>query len=77
MFIRLIFKNRKQKKPKNYTELTNGMYFISLTANFKYEGLNLVPSRRRAEGTSRINEMMVITENKLMLSSACSKTPNN
>jgi hypothetical protein len=41
---------------------------ILLTADCRYDGVNLKPSMKIAAGTSRIKEMMVMTEKRLTLS---------
>ncbi|KAK4745293.1 hypothetical protein SAY87_011605 [Trapa incisa] len=44
----------------------------SLAADCRYEGLNLIPSIRMAEGRRKMNEMTIITKKRLLLSSESS-----
>jgi len=50
--------------------LAISVYAFPLTATCKCEGVTLNPSMRIAKGTSKIKEIMVIIEKRLMLSKA-------
>lgn len=49
-----------------------------LTADCKYEGVNLTPSMKIETGASNIKDMIVIIENKVMLSNdSCTQYNSN